>query len=91
MTKLTSYRLQYSMSLQCDSLSGEERVASYRYLMEEQEEVNTTRLTELAFEQDLSTFFVPSMAGSISVCCKQLNLVSISAFHQQQQQTLHSA
>lgn len=82
MRRLTLYLLQYSGSLQCDSLSGETRVTSYRYLMEEQEEVRTTRLTELALEQDLSTFVVPCMAGSIRACCQQLNLIGIRSIEQ---------
>ncbi|URE08942.1 hypothetical protein MUK42_25245 [Musa troglodytarum] len=77
MRRLTLYFLQYSGSLQCDSLSGETKVTSYRYLMEEQEEVRTTRLTEFALEQDLNTFLVPSMAGSTSACCQQLNLIDM--------------
>lgn len=40
------------------------------YLIEEQEEVRTTRFTVLAFEQEFSTFKVPLIHGSINVACK---------------------
>lgn len=65
----TLYRLQYSVSLQCDSLSGEIAAGSSWYLIAEQVEVRTTRFTELALLQELSTFTVPLIAGLIIVSC----------------------
>ena len=46
--------------------------------MEEHEEVSTTRRTELALEQDLSTFAVPLMAGLINFSCKQFEMMNIT-------------
>lgn len=67
--RITRCILQYSGSLQWDSLSGETSVASSRYRMEEHEEVRTTRFTDLALAQDLITFAVPLMHGSTRVAC----------------------
>jgi hypothetical protein len=66
----TLWRLQYSVSLQCDSLREKICGVSSRYLTVEDEEVNTTRFTLLAFKQEFSTFRVPLIHGSIKVSCK---------------------
>lgn len=66
----TLWRLQYSVSLQWDSLREKICGVSSRYLTVEDEEVNTTRFTLLAFEQEFSTFRVPLIHGSIKVSCK---------------------
>lgn len=68
----TLWSLQYSGSLQCDSLRGETCWTSWRYLIEEQEEVSTTLFTLLAFLQELITFNVPFIHGSINVACNIL-------------------
>lgn len=42
---------------------------SSRYLIAEEEEVSTTRLTEVALAHDFRTFLVPSTHGSIKFSC----------------------
>lgn len=68
---LTLWFLQYSASLQCDSLRGEICWMSARYLIAEQEEVNTIFLTVVAFAHDFRTFRVPFILGSIKLACKK--------------------
>lgn len=71
---ITLWRLQYSRSVQWDSLRGHTCCTSSRYLMEEQEEVSTKCFT-VAFTQELSTFKVPFIQGSIKFCCNIIQII----------------
>lgn len=75
----TLYLLQYSGSLQWDSLRGDASSASNLYLIEEQDEVKTTLFTLLAFLQDFSTFNVPFMHGSIKFSWWVINVLVLNA------------